>query len=722
MHGSSNGMIYEISPVDVILVVFLILSTIFLYRKTWPPTSLVQRITLVTLRSVAFMLLILFIVDPALVSVDIEERKAVLPVLIDVSRSMGLSDCNGRSRLEAAKEDIYRLKEMFPDTRIDVIPFASNIPAGVCDLDSLPGAEGEGTDFFGSIKWVQDKYQSKNMPAVIILSDGRVTGGMTASGASIPVRVFTVGYGDTLEGVDLRIEEVYYERTIFSGTRARIETLIRAEGIKENQVTVDLYEDKKLIDSVRVSVPGGKGELRAVLHFRAGKEGQSRLKVAVRPAEGENSIFNNNETLRITVLKEKTRILFIDQYADWNMTFFRDILEKSERFELDTVTWMPTEGYHTLPERDRWSFPRELSGLDRYDIVIIGDDERLFVSTYNVEVLDAFVRGGGGVLLLASEDSPLRNRVSMQLLERFLPITGIGKGSIVYGEFFVKSTSGTGDSRLAAIMDATDALDKLPPLPAVISGFEVKAGAEVSLYLCNGVHNFPMVAVQRHDNGVSAVILGFPIWRWRLAGESGALAYRTIVTGLIEYVTEGINLPAMVLNADRTVYRAGEKSKITAQVRTAARITGIRGEVYSVLDGNEDLVRTFNFELSRGREDIFRAVLEPLVPGDYRITATGTTRSGEIISGETEVVVEPVSIEFARRSRDSGFLRRLARSSGAVSLEANEIAKLATLIDPVKDTIKKREIVPLSNNPFLFVCMIIVLAAEWILRKVWGMV
>src|SRR5947209_12614612 len=72
------------------------------YRRPLSPLTAMQRTVLVALRVLALASLVLFLVRPVALRPPATGRDAVVPVLVDVSRSMRIADVDGQSRLARA--------------------------------------------------------------------------------------------------------------------------------------------------------------------------------------------------------------------------------------------------------------------------------------------------------------------------------------------------------------------------------------------------------------------------------------------------------------------------------------------------------------------------------------------------------------------------------------------------------------------------------------------
>src|SRR6266849_1362288 len=72
------------------------------YRRPLSPLTPTQRSVLVGLRVLALAALVLFLFRPIAMLPPTGSRDAIVPVLVDVSRSMRLADADGQTRLARA--------------------------------------------------------------------------------------------------------------------------------------------------------------------------------------------------------------------------------------------------------------------------------------------------------------------------------------------------------------------------------------------------------------------------------------------------------------------------------------------------------------------------------------------------------------------------------------------------------------------------------------------
>ncbi|MCD6380024.1 hypothetical protein J7M07_06240 [bacterium] len=724
MFEAVGNILLEIGLWGFAAATVLILFSLFIYRKCFPSISGPKRFVLAGLRSLAFLSLVLFFVNPLLTYLATEKKTPIIPILVDVSKSMSIKDCSGESRIAFARSVIDGLLINIGDKHsadIEIIPFSKNLWKNPVQADSIPEAEGEGTDITGSIEAVANRYRYSKPAGIILLTDGIQTNNRTLiEGINLPV--YSIGFGNTLKGGYLSIEDIIYERRVYSGMKTKIETIVAAKGLRKNvHIKARLFEDDELIDSVLVVAENGEGEYRAVFDYLAGKASDHRMKIILECEEMKLS-GRRSEGFNLGILEEVRHILYIDEHADWNMKFLRDLAGEMKRFDFDFVTWNPGQGYIKIPKYLKWQFPSGSDGLKRYDLVIISDAERTFSIAENADILIDYVHGGGGVVFLADESSPLIYDSSFKLLEDIIPVKKLSLVRASVGEYYLR-LSPEGNNTVSVMLSECGGIYELPPLPVYLEGFNPSMGTTVPLYLDENKGDLkPLVAIERSGEGVSGVVLGMPLWRWRLAGIEGEKIYNTFFSSLIQYFASGADRQPLEVVSSRNRYNAGEEPQISVHLGKRRLPKAIKGRLYKMEKEGNELIRTFIFDPKIPERGVFRVKLPSLGPGRYRVAAREILDSGKGFEGETEFSVDSLSVEYIHRSMDGDFLKRLSKKSGGQFFVPNEAEGIINRLNPHVNEVHMTRTTSFRSNIVFFFVIILFLTTEWILRKIWGLV
>lgn len=511
---------------------------------------------------------------------------------------------------------------------------------------------------------------------------------------------------------DLSMDDVEFEAVAYTGSESRIEAVIGATGFGGSTVTVRLLDGDQELDRERMRIEGDRGKGAVELDFRPDRPGSKRLLVEVLPAPGEEWVGNNSEVIGIRVLKEKIHILFFDRFADWNATFLRDLVRRTERFDMTGVTWTEDRGYIELPGYRGLDLADGALVFDRYDLVVISDDGALLSDQAMARAAVRFVEGGGALLLIADEHSPLAVPGGLEALDGLLPVIQRGSARVETGEYGVSvSPDGAGHPLSAVLQQAG------PPLSGRIAGIGLSSAATAPLVLTDGRGSYPFLALQRSGGGIAAALLGFPLWRWKLGADGSA--YDAFFAALIQYLIEGERTPLIAIESARSAYRTGERIALHLVTRAGAGLDRVKGEIQAGERGGE-IVATHLFEL--GTDGHARATIDPLPQGEYMAVVRATGADGTAHEASTGFTVLSVSTEFVEISRDMDLLRRLARVSGGRAVELDAMAELVESFELTAAGRERKQSIELRGSSLLLMATILLLTAEWALRKLWGLV
>src|SRR5882672_5455575 len=149
-------------------------AAFFQYRRPLAPLTRGQRVTLVALRAVVLAAIVLFLFRPMIILPPAASQDALVPVLIDVSRSMRLEDADGQSRVARAaaivKTDLMpALTRQFQTELYSVGDGLA--PAAPAALDRL-SADARRTDLAGALASIRERYRGQRVAGIVLLSDG----------------------------------------------------------------------------------------------------------------------------------------------------------------------------------------------------------------------------------------------------------------------------------------------------------------------------------------------------------------------------------------------------------------------------------------------------------------------------------------------------------------------------------------------------------------------
>ncbi|RKZ29454.1 hypothetical protein DRQ36_08595, partial [bacterium] len=366
LSAETINLFFSFSP--LLWGIALLLAGIFTflaYRITNPPISGGKRVLLTVLRFIAFLAIILMILEPLLAWVMARPVQPRVAIMWDNSRSMSISDKSGSRdaivRELYDSEPLLKIRREFP---VDEFAFADTL----IPVNNGFSFDGEATAMGKAIFLLQKGYSTGDpLGAVIIISDGQANYGEDPLGAAYRSEfpIYTVGVGDPTPPRDIILRQLTTQKVAYVGQDFPIIAGIRALGYGGREATARLYADGEKIDEKRV-ILSERGELVDITFtVSPDTDGVFTYRVLVPALEGELTPANNARSVRVNILPSKNRILVIAAQPTWESTFYL----RAVRSDPDLIVENAFTGKSSPAGSVR--LPTTLAGFQEYDAVAI---------------------------------------------------------------------------------------------------------------------------------------------------------------------------------------------------------------------------------------------------------------------------------------------------------------------------------------------------------------
>ncbi|HKW14988.1 MAG TPA: hypothetical protein VJS69_10925 [Candidatus Krumholzibacteria bacterium] len=711
----------------IVLAALVAAAGLFAYWRTTPAVDRPVRMLLTALRIAALLCLVLFLLDPRAVKRGEREEPARVVLLVDKSASMRLPEQGwegGRSRFDVARESASRLSSELAKRGAQVETLGFDTHAGsAAQADSLK-PDGQGTDITQALFDVSRRYEGEHVAAVVTLSDGEETERALVRAALPDVRVFTVGVGDTIPPEDVRIDDAEYSPVVRVPSRAMIRAGIATSGPAAKRVHVRLAEGDQTVFQADTSFAGGNTAATMNIPVRFEKPGRREMVLTVTSSGKDMSPDNNRRDIVIEGEKARARILVMDLSPGWEVSFLTALAAKDPSVECDLFVGAQREA----PPAGRIHRASEFAAqLATADAVVLSSVSDAVLTPAVTDAIKRFVERGGGLLVLPGPSSLFETAGAWQRLQDILPVTGAAPFQFTLQYTLVgpgaRAASHPVTAPLVQLLSQTEWQERAPLL-GFYNGVTAKAGAEMLI----GVRGraAPALAYMTAGKGRVAAVAAGPLWRWRfLGGTSGA--YDELMTRLLDVLTRGEEAGRFVLIAKKNVFDAGEHPVFYAEVFNdkLQPVTGVpvtievsRGDSTG---GGTPLERV---PMHREGDDDTRlsASLDPLPAGRYTVRGSAELPGRTLQSKPLQLHVSQTSVEFRNTAQDRSALERIARRTGGEYLAPAGVDDLAKKIDvsPRRVPVVSESVLR-ASTPW-FVALLLLLSAEWLLRKRAGMI
>ena len=626
---------------------------------------------------------------------------------------------------------------------------------------------GDGSHLGDGVADVLKKFRGSTLAAVIMFTDGVTTAGddlpKAARAASLDgVPLFLVGTGDPWQTPDLALADIQAEDVVGKGDQLVFKARLTAKGdVPANPVTVYLKEklaDGKLEDRGRVTVtPDLNGNPVDVVVTHVPTEvGEKTYILSVPAVPGETNTRNNQIERTVLVTESrKIRVLYVEGYPRYDFRFVKVMLEREsdksiggKAVEVQVVLLDASKGW---AETDRSAFRGDFptrTELFGYDVVVLGDVDPKQVPRSAIALRDLadFVKEkGGGLLFLCGEhgtpaayaDTPLAE--VLPVVPGDAPMVTRPPEELPITEGFRPKWTPTGQQHPLFLLspdvgESNRVWNQFQELLWFAKGYRPKPLTRVlathpTLRAEGGAagENHPLIVQQFVGNG-PVLFFGFDdTWRWRFRNDEEHFDRFWMQTMRV-LSRSRVRRPEVRVK-DKTEFRRDEK--VTVQVRfpieapapagaTPVRVTMTRSPLQKP-DGTPGPgateIGTLTLTRTPGPTVLFEATLARAPEGEYRFELTDPE-----VPGSRPFATARVLPPMDERERTE-----LNRSDlvAAASISGGGFYTLATANDIFNDLKNLQRVplnqpcppVPLWNQPLVYVLLLSLLLAEWLLRK-----
>lgn len=607
--------------------------------------------------------------------------------------------------------------------------------------------KGETTRLGAGIRSALDDLRGATPAAVVLLTDGVNTAGPSLADAAEYARrrgvpLYFVGLGSDRPVRDLKLTDLLVDDVVFVDDIVNFECKLSASGFEGQKVAVTLREKDKpakpenILARVEVTL-GPDAESRPVrLQYRPTKVGQYDFVVEAEPQEGETMTENNRQTRVVQVRKEKIRVLLVQAYPNFEFRYLSNMLERDETIALHAVLQDADPEHAAQDSASLRAFPSRRDDLFAYDVVVLGDVNPALLPPAALKDLADFVdqpAKGGALVLIAGpsfmpaafRDTPLGPLLPMKSADQLrYPAASIAEG------FRVQPTDlglATPALQLGDTPEETLQIWKnLPPLYWLLEMPELKRGVRVLAERAapSGAdgRRLPVICLQYVGAGKVLFHATDETWRWRY--RTGDVYFARYWVQMIRYLCRSKLTDAggsAILTTDRREYAQGDSVRLRVRFADERQAPAEDDGVTVVVEQPGRKTQRIPLRRAAGARGVFEGVVERPAVGSYHAWIAAPALEGRSPAADFTVIPPPG--EFARVQMDAGAMRQAAKTTGGRFYTFETAHRLVGDLPPGRQVpIESLPPLPLWNRWPVLALFLSLLAAEWVLRKLRGMV
>ena len=689
--------------------------------------------------------LILFLLwQPAIVIGELSSQQNIIAVVVDNSRSMNIADSNGKTREAAAIAALQGglLAGLGKRFQTRIYRLGTQV-APVASLHQIQPVD-PATHIGDSLKQLVAQTADLPVGAILLLSDGAENSpGVGGSGIDADalqalrnrrLPVHTIGFGQVQPARDVEIEDVSVAAAAPANARVAATVSLVQYGYADQKATLSVRDgDRTLAEREIILAPDGHIQIEP-LYFPAGSAGARSLTFSVNPLPGEENLKNNAVTRPILVSDAKRRILYVEGEPRWEFKFIR-------RAEDDDPTVVLVSMLRTSENkiyRQGISDPSELSegfpvrpeDLFGYSGIIIGSVAADYFSPLQQELLRDYVdRRGGGLLFLGGRQSLSDGGWAASglndLLPTFLPP---GNHNFHRNAATVELTSEGIDSSITRLLEDpaknAERWKKLTYLADYEDPGAPKPGATVLADVLIGHRKLPLLITQNYGHGRTAIMATGGTWRWQMSEALGDPSHDLFWQQLLRWLVADSPGPVKASIASRLLMDQGEL-QFTALVRDRQFQPAPDAHVTARIVGPGTTDSLVEFTPSQQTPGQYHAEWTANNPGTYLAEISAESSGSQPQSLGSDVLTferEDGVAENFHTGQNRRLLEQLSSETGGSYWKPTNLKNLPRDISYSDAGISVRTTKELWDMPIVFVILLGLPVAEWLLRRQWGVV
>ncbi len=617
-----------------------------------------------------------------------------------------------------------------------------------------------------ALESILNDYQSLPLAAVVVLTDGRSTGGISPQRiadqyAERGVLLHTVGLGPLVEPKQVFLRGLSVPSRVYSGDPFEATVRLAAQGNFAGEVTVELLLLKesnqesalpnngltKDISSVNNQLNRGevihseeitftKVNPIVVKRFELESPPPGRYRLIARLiALGQST----KVAASFESVDQKTSVLLLATGPLRDYRILREQLLRENSFSVDAYLQSASPGITQDVRTILDSFPDEMDQLDKYDVVVAYDVDWEEIGEASQKFIQQWVlKKGGGLLVVKGAsfadqlveqtlDSPLGSLLPIRFLEDPLTLaiesqSRVAAIPIQLTEAGEQADFMQLDSRDQSSLEAWQQIEGFYNRPL---DTELKIGATSYAFLGESSvpdsESQPILVDQYYGAGRVAYLATAEIWRLRRVNTNWFTAF---YTRLLRHLARGRvqgSAAAGSLFFDRDQYQVGQT--MSARLNRLVNSSFSQDEPPIVakwfLPSGKAIATPM--QPVEGQTNSYRGALPILEPGVHRIQVQLPLFETPLAASATAILPP---LEIARTTRNETLLKKISEATSAIYCATTDEALKLSKQTPSQSEVRlllgevdKEYSSRVAGNTLWIVALL--LSLEWLLRRLW---
>ncbi len=757
MDGTTAVKVVSLSPLPAwALAVLLLAVALGVGLASWGvrrERSAGRRWLLWTLRLLAGVLAVGFLLEPGQRKVNVARVKNRVAVLVDRSASMRFPvSKGGPSRADAVtqalQEQAPRMAALGERFGFELLGFDPELaPLSLESAASRP-PDGQRTDLLGALNALkaQEVGSARKLSGVLVLSDGADTTGSLGTldaaelkealaGLGVAVSTAVVGQGG-LE--DVAVEGVKVDDFAFVRNSLTVEVAIRAQGFAGQVLPITLKREGQVIATKQVVVSQADQRSTVSFTFSPDQTGRFVYLVSAPVIPGEAITENNQKAFTLKVIRDRVRVLLVAGRPTWDERFLRGLLKQDPNVELISFYILRSNADEILAAESELSlipFPRQEifdTKIDTFDLIVIMNfghaESGVSLADFRAQ-FDRYVKNGGALAYVGGDMSfsEARGRTPF---DQLLPLEPAGPA--VLADFHAKPTADGLRHPLVQVGgfgESTEALwAALPAVPGM-NLTRAKPGATVLLENPDvpvGSAGAPLLAVWEVGRGRVLALGTDASWYWAFPSHAQGAptrAYERMWGNAIRWLVRDPELTSLSVSAEAPQVDPGKPIAAVIQARTPDYQPAPNADVVVELQRADTGEVVGTQTVRAGADGVARVEFPAPGAGAYKLKAQSSRDGQPLGEAFDALAVRSLGPELSQAGTDAELLQAIAAATGGkfFTLDSLSVDELPLKEPPLVEVGRAKD-EPLWDRWYWLLLLVVVAGAEWAVRRRFGYV
>ncbi len=681
-----------------IITALLYSFVLYLRDRRLKEISIYLKTVMGTLRFVAVFIIAFLLLTPVFKNLETTIEKPVIIFAQDNSQSIKLA--YNDEQLNQYKQNIANfLKKMEEKYKVQIYSFGEETQT----TDSFSFTE-KYTSFDDLFDKVQNDFYNKNVGAIIVASDGIYNKGVNPIYLTqeIPCPIYTIGLGDTTIYPDIAITKVRHNKIAFLNNKFPIQVYVEAKKLKNKTFNLKVINQGTEIYSDNFDINSNDFATIIDIEAEAKTVGVQRYTIKITDLPEEKNTANNFKEIAIEIMDSRQKILILANSPHPDISAIQNALKGKESYKVE---------YFRIDDFT--------GSLLNYNLVILHQLPSL--SNSATKILSELKTKNIPAIFILGAQSSFNNFNTLDLGLKIL------QASSSYDE-----STATLNQEFALFEiheDFAELVSALPPLICPFGTYTKSANLKVLLkQKINSIATEnPLISFSTNEANNAAKICfisGEGIWRWRLTDymkNKSHESFDLLINKIIQYLALKQNKEKFVVTTEK-IFQENQNLHFDAEVyNDSYELVNKEDVTLEIKDKDKDN-KIYNYIFDKSEKAYFLDIgTFPL--GDYTYSAKTVfnnntlTKSGSFsiiaLNTEAENIVANHSTLLSLASQNQGmFYTENQLDSMFVNISDNQN------IVPLSYT--KQQFTDLLNLKWLFFVILLLLTAEWFLRKYMG--